>query len=223
MKRSEINKYINEAIDFFNQYQFYLPEWGYFKANKWKENGADYQEIIDNMLGWDVTDFGSGNFDKTGLLLFTIRNGNLKNTAYQKPYAEKIMLVKQNQVTPTHFHFHKMEDIINRAGGILCIQLWKADDNEALSDDAFSVQVDGVKTPMQPGNTVRLKPGQSICLEPYVYHTFWSENGTSMVGEVSQVNDDENDNRFLQPLGRFPEVTEDAPAEFLLCNEYPLD
>jgi D-lyxose ketol-isomerase len=35
------------------------------------------------------------------------------------------------------------------------------------------------------------------------------------------VNDDVNDNRFYLPMGRFPTVEEDAPALYLLGNEYP--
>jgi D-lyxose ketol-isomerase len=53
-----------------------------------------------------------------------------------------------------------------------------------------------------------------------MYHQFWSENGASMIGEVSTVNDDVNDNRFLEPLGRFSAIEEDEPARYLLCNEY---
>ncbi len=29
------------------------------------------------MLGWDITDFGLGNFDECGFSLITITNGNL--------------------------------------------------------------------------------------------------------------------------------------------------
>jgi D-lyxose ketol-isomerase len=32
-------------------------------------------KVINNMLGWDITDFGSGNFYRRGLFLFTLRNG----------------------------------------------------------------------------------------------------------------------------------------------------
>ena len=41
-----------------------------------------------------------------------------------------------------------------------------------------------------------------------------------LVGEVSKVNDDNVDNRFLEPVGRFPSVDEDEPPIWLLCNEY---
>jgi hypothetical protein len=42
-----------------------------------------------------------------------------------------------------------------------------------------------------------------------------------MVGEVSKVNDDANDNRFYKPTGRFPAIEEDEKPFRLLCNEYP--
>lgn len=139
-----------------------------------------------------------------------------------KPYCEKIMFVRCGQVTPTHFHWLKTEDIINRGGGILCMRLWKADkETEMLTEEPLVVSIDGVSTRVAPGETVRLAPGQSICYEPYLYHTFWAEDDHCLVGEVSTVNDDMRDNRFLTPKGRFPQIEEDVPAEHLLCNEYP--
>jgi len=222
MRRSEINNYLNEAKAFLEEQNFKLPPWAFFSPEEWKIKGDEYKEIRDNMLGWDVTDFATGDFNEVGLLLFTIRNGNFNNPAYKKTYAEKIMLVREKQITPTHFHWNKMEDIINRGGGELCIQLWKADKDEALSDESFTVQIDGVTRKVSSAEIVRLAPGESICLEPYVFHKFWAENGLTMVGEVSQVNDDNNDNRFLEPLGRFPEIEEDEPAIHCLCNEYPV-
>jgi D-lyxose ketol-isomerase len=56
-----------------------------------------------------------------------------------------------------------------------------------------------------------------------MYHSFWGQRGTGqvMVGEVSAVNDDQSDNRFLEELGRFPEIEEDEAPAYLLCSEYP--
>jgi D-lyxose ketol-isomerase len=221
MKRSQINNHIEEAINFLDRFYFKLPPWAFFSPADWASKGSDYNEVKENMLGWDLTDFGMESFDKVGLLLFTIRNGNLKASGNIKPYAEKIMLVQDKQITPTHFHWKKLEDIINRGGGKLCIQLWKADNKEEPGKDSFTVQIDGVRHKVNPGDIVKLKPGESITLEPFVYHKFWSENGLTMVGEVSMVNDDANDNRFLETVGRFPEIIEDEPALYLLCNEYP--
>ncbi len=114
-----------------------------------------------------------------------------------------------------------MEDIINRGGGDLCIQLWKADERtDEKTEKAFTLKIDSVLHTFHAGDTVRLKPGESICFEPYVYHNFWAEGGPALVGEVSTVNDDSNDNRFYESLGRFPQIIEDEPARFCLCNEY---
>lgn len=218
MKRSEINAIIREAKAFFDAHQFHLPEWVNWTPEEWATKGDECQEIWHNELGWDVTDFAKGDFDKEGLTLVTIRNGNVKRD--NKTYCEKIMYVREGQITPTHFHWRKMEDIIHRGGGDFCIKLWKADAEEQPLDVPCSVQIDGVTTVVPAGEVLRLKPGQSISFEPYMYHQFWSENGPSMIGEVSTVNDDAADNRFLESPGRYPHIDEDEPKAFLLCNEY---
>ena len=82
-----------------------------------------FREIFDCNLGWDLTDFGTGNFAETGLFLFTVRNGVNESKVYPKPYAEKIMISRSNQVTLTHCHELKREDIINRGGGTGCSSL----------------------------------------------------------------------------------------------------
>lgn len=218
MKRSEVNRYIKEAIAFFENTHFYLPEWIWWTPAMWQEHKSVCEEIFVNGLGWDVTDFGKGDFMREGLTLVTIRNGSLAQG--KKPYCEKIMMVREGQVTPTHFHWKKMEDIINRGGGTLCMRLWNANEREELSPEDCRVRIDGILRTVKAGEVLRLQPGQSICYEPYLYHTFWAEDGLALVGEVSTVNDDTNDNRFYEPLGRFSLIEEDVPAEFLLCNEY---
>ena len=224
MKRSEINEYIEEAKELFNSISFKLPPFAFWSPEEWALKGGEADEIRDNALGWDITDYGEGCYEQTGLLLFTIRNGNyIKSDSYPKGYAEKIMVVKENQVCPMHFHWNKREDIINRGGGNLVIELYRAYENDMLSEDAFSVSVDGVRKHCKPGEKIFLTPGESICLEPYLYHCFYGESGKGavIVGEVSDVNDDENDNRFLKPLKRFPQIDEDEQPIHLLCNEYP--
>jgi len=224
MKRSEINVHIRDAIDLFSRLGFHLPPFAFWTPEFWQTAGSEADEIRDNMLGWDVTDYGLGGFLKTGLLLFTIRNGNFaRKELYAKGYAEKIMVVRENQITPWHYHWNKREDIINRGGGELRLELFLADENNELSDKPFSVSIDGIRRPMKPGTIITLRPGESICLEPYVYHTFYGRAGcgTVMVGEVSDVNDDANDNCFLDKLGRFPDIIEDESPLHLLCTEYP--
>ena len=224
MKRSEINRLLDEACEFFTSCHFRLPPFAFWTPEQWRRTGPEADEIRDNELGWDVTDYGLDRFHEVGLLLFTIRNGNhAREQDYPKGYAEKIMMVREAQVTPYHFHWNKREDIINRGGGNLVIELYHADDQKMFSDREFSVAVDGVRRHVRPGDRVILTPGESICLEPYVYHTFYGEAGGGhvMVGEVSDVNDDRADNCFYEKVGRFPEIVEDAEPRYFLCTEYP--
>ncbi|OEU50041.1 MAG: D-lyxose/D-mannose family sugar isomerase [Desulfobulbaceae bacterium S5133MH15] len=224
MKRSEINRYIAEAIDYIDKSGFRLPPFAFWSPDEWKTKGEEADEIRENGLGWDVTDYGLNEFMSTGLLLFTIRNGNFaRKDYYPKGYAEKIMVVREDQITPFHYHWNKREDIINRGGGELLIELYLADDKNGLSDTTFSVAIDGVRRQVAPGDKVTLTPGESICLEPYIYHSFWGKTGagTVLVGEVSDVNDDNNDNCFLDKLGRYPKIIEDELPLHYLCTEYP--
>ena len=53
-----------------------------------------------------------------------------------------------------------------------------------------------------------------------LYHKFWGAEDRVLVGEVSMVNDDNADNRFYEPTGRFPEIKEDETPLYLLVNDY---
>ena len=223
MKRSEINRLQREAIDFFKNLNFHLPPWAFWSEDDWQKNKHRATEIIENKLGWDLTDFGLGDFYKLGLLLFTIRNGKVGEPK-GKDYAEKIMIVREEQVTPWHFHWSKMEDIINRGGGNLVIELCNSTKDERLANTPVTVQTDGITQTIDAGGKIILQPGESISLPPYLYHQFYSEKGKGwvLVGEVSRVNDDDKDNRFLESIGRFPQIEEDEPPLYYLCNEYPI-
>lgn len=220
MKRSEVNTIIRRGKKFFDDMNFRLPPWGSWPPGKWKGCGRECREIVENMLGWDITDFGSGDFGKRGLLLFTLRNG--KPGQGLKPYAEKIMIVEENQETPYHFHWQKAEDIINRGGGNLVIQLRSSEPDGSFSDTSVTVRIDGIERRVESGGSVVLTPGESICLEPGFYHRFYGESGkgTVLVGEVSAVNDDTADNRFHEELGRFPALVEDEEPLHLLVSDY---
>lgn len=218
MKRSEINKILKESLSFVEMMNFHLPPFAHWSLDDWKSKGEEYDEIRDNMLGWDITDFGRGDFYREGLVLFTIRNGNLNIKKYKKPYAEKILIVREEQITPFHFHWSKMEDIINRGGGTVLIQLYNSTEDGDLADTPVLISMDGRNYTAPAGTTVRLTPGESITLFPGVYHKFWGEKekGLTLLGEVSSVNDDNIDNRFLEKTGRFPEIEEDEPPFRLL-------
>jgi len=221
MKRSEINQLIRDAKLFFKEMHFYLPVWAYWMPEDWAGKKDEVSEIIENGMGWDITDFGGGRFHERGLFLFTIRNGHLEKG--KKPYAEKIMIVEEEQETPLHFHWSKMEDIINRGGGNLVLELFISDPAENLDENTpVRVKIDGIDKTFSPGEKVILKPGESICLNQGIYHRFYGEKnkGTVLVGEVSAVNDDARDNRFLEPIGRFPKIEEDERPIHLLVSDY---
>jgi len=222
MKRSQINTLQREAAQFFAAHKFHLPPWAFWRRADWERNQARAEEIKMLRLGWDLTDFGAGDFYHTGLLLFTLRNGPLHQPG-AKDYAEKIMIVRENQITPLHFHWHKMEDIINRGGGHLVIEMWNSTPDENLANTPVNVMVDGIPRSLQPGAPLILTPGESVTLPTRLYHQFYGEpkKGTVLVGEVSRVNDDGKDNRFHKPMGRFPQIEEDEEPLYLLCTEYP--
>ena len=224
MKRSEINTVIRNGLAFMREYKFLLPPFATWTPEDWKKKGEECSEIVRSQLGWDITDFGRGQFSTYGLLMFTIRNGTFEELkkANGKIYAEKILITGENQITLTHFHYQKMEDIINRGGGDLVIQLWNSTTDEMLADTEVTVSIDGVRTTVPPGGTIVLTPGDSVCLPQRLYHKFWGKEGrgTVLVGEVSRVNDDYVDNKFYEKAGRFPTIEEDEPPVHLLYDDY---
>ena len=223
MKRSQINACIRRAIDLLDEQHFALPPFAFWTPEYWRTVGPEADEIRTHQLGWDVTDFAAGRMDELGLTLFTIRNGLLDDPQNVKQYAEKVLFIGENQITPFHFHFSKTEDIINRGGGSLMIRLYNSDESGGLADTPVTVSCDGVQQTLEAGSTLVLGRGQSITLVPRMYHEFTGEpgSGTVLAGEVSSVNDDNLDNRFLEQLPRFPNIEEDQPPLHLLCTEYP--
>ena len=224
MKRSEINAVIKKFEDLLDEHRFLLPPYLSFTPEEWKTKGHEYDEIRDNKLGWDVTDYGEGHFDTLGLALITIRNGNVKmKDKYKKPYAEKIMMCDSGQISPMHFHWNKMEDIINRGGNDVIFKFYNANkETEEFEDSDVLIMKDGRQFKLKAGSEAVLKPGESFTLYPYLYHEFYiPKGGPALIGEVSMCNDDDTDNRFKEPFGRFPTIEEDEPAYRLLCTEYP--
>ncbi|MBD3351798.1 MAG: D-lyxose/D-mannose family sugar isomerase [Candidatus Lokiarchaeota archaeon] len=236
MERSQINKWIQEAKDFFNEFQWKLPPFAFWSLDKWQKIMQDvklrakHAMIIDNGLGWDVSDFGSNDFEHSGLLLFTMRNGNIGSN---KDYAEKIMIQRDGQVTPFHYHWTKTEDIINRGGGNLMVEVYNAHpkdspnpstkwQNGKFAENPVIYTHDGIKDSVPAGTVIKLTPGESITIPPRLYHSFWGEKdeGWVLVGEVSKVNDDNTDNRFYRQLPRFNDIENDEKPVHVLLNEY---
>ena len=224
MKRSEINSIIRRFERMLEEYRFAIPPYLKFTPEEWQTKGHEYDEIRDNMLGWDVTDYGMGDYAHLGLALITLRNGNVQlPEKYTKSYAEKIIMCDEGQISPMHFHWNKMEDIINRGGGNIEFTLYNAAEDGTLADTDVDVFQDGRRYTVPAGSKITLRPGESLTLYPYYYHEFIipEGGGSVLIGEVSKCNDDNTDNRFLKPLGRFPTIEEDEHPYRLLCNEYP--
>ena len=223
MKRSEINKVIKDMETLISEYRFALPPFAHWTPSEWDNIGHEYDEIRDNQLGWDITDYGLDDFKKVGMALITLRNGNLANPKYKKSYAEKLIMLYEGQTSPMHFHWNKMEDIINRGGNNCYIKVYNGRQDGEMLDTDVTIYTDGKESVVPAGSSVILKPGQSITVSQYLYHEFIvpDTGGSVLLGEVSMCNDDENDNKFYEPVGRFPEIEEDEKPYRLLCNEYP--
>lgn len=222
MKRSEINSAIEKSKKILEQIQFYLPDFSRWNFYEWKNRYNEADEIIATGMGWDVTDFGSNDFHNIGAVIFTLRNGSLYENI-GVPYAEKVIVMQERQKIPLHFHFQKVEDIINRGNGILCVRLYNSNKDMTLNEITEpKIKLDGIWNIFEPGETFEIFPGNSCTLTPNLYHEFWAKegNGTLVCGEVSTINDDNKDNHFYNPSLRYAKIIEDEEMKYILCNEY---
>lgn len=210
---------ISDAISFIESFRFQLPPFAFWDLATWHSNKKQASHLISAGLGWDVTDHGQGDFNKSGLVLFTLRNGHPSNENSQG-YAEKLMVSQVGQVVPFHYHKQKTEDIINRGGGLFKIEVCNSTAEGKLAKSDCAVYIDGQRQNVQAGTTFTLEPGSSIHIPPGLYHKFWSDQAPVLIGEVSTVNDDLTDNYFLEEIGRFPLVVEDEPIRYLLVSDY---
>ena len=105
MRRSEINKALRELEGMCAKHCFALPPFCHFTPERWQALGHEYDEVRDCMLGWDITDYGKGDFDRFGFSLITIRNGNRAMAdKYPKVYAETLLYLKEGLSAPNHCH-----------------------------------------------------------------------------------------------------------------------
>lgn len=223
MKRSEVNAILADADAFIRSHGYVLPPFAYWSPEDMKARRAGIGGIVDARLGWDITDYGTGDFASTGLFLFTVRNGNAADLAHGRGmlYAEKIMISRKDQLAPMHRHNVKAEDIINRGGGTLALKLYMSAADGSIDKTAeVKVPTDGVVRTLEPGGILKLHPGESVTLLPGVWHAFWAEDNDVLIGEVSTVNDDETDNVFAEPIKRFSKIEEDVEPTHLLVSDY---
>lgn len=223
MNRSRINDILRESRAFIESFGYRLPPFASWSPVEMQARvQQDGASIRDRALGWDITDYGQGRFADLGLFLFTVRNGAASAVEAGRGmlYAEKIMISRDRQISPMHRHNLKTEDIINRGGGTLVLELFRARPDGGIDDRApLRVLTDGRWRGMEAGSHLRLSPGESVTLEPDCWHAFWGE-GDVLIGEVSNVNDDRTDNVFRDPIGRFSTITEDTDPAHLLVSDY---
>lgn len=219
MRRSEIEAAIAEARAAFAAAGLRLPPFADWDAEAWA--AAADAPVAAAGCGWDVTDYGGGDFERLGLTLFTLRNGSAADLAAGRGfcYAEKALYCRAGQVAPMHRHRCKVEDIIVRDDGRLALEL--RPDRDGVPDRSRGVHVrcDGQWRQTGPDGRLVLGPGESVTLTPDIWHAFWGEGGPVVLGEVSSVNDDVGDNVFETPVPRFPEIVEDCAASTPLAGE----
>lgn len=223
MKRSRINDIMAEADEMIRSYGFTLPPFAYWSPEEFVARKDVAQSVIEARCGWDITDYGAGRHAEMGLFLFTLRNGRLSDLQRGGGmcYAEKLLISRQDQLSPMHTHVLKAEDIINRGGATLVVELFGSDsEGNFASGKGGTVWCDGIRRDYVAGEKLKLAPGESVTLMPGDWHAFWGEGGDVLIGEVSTVNDDETDNIFREPIGRFAQIEEDVDPTHLLVSDY---
>ena len=223
MKRSRINDIMAAADELIRHHGFTLPPFAYWSPDEFRANCDIASRLIDTRMGWDITDYGQGQFDTMGLFLFTLRNGLASDLERGRGmvYAEKLLISRQDQLSPMHTHVIKSEDIINRGGATLVVELFGSDETgNFAADRGGTVLCDGIPRPFAPGEKLKFAPGESVTLMPGDWHAFWGEGGDVLIGEVSTVNDDLTDNIFREPIGRFADIEEDVAPTHLLVSDY---
>jgi D-lyxose ketol-isomerase len=221
MKRSEVNAILKEGNAFIRSFGYILPPFAYYSPDELR--ATDHEIYVKCAMGWDITDYGQGQFKELGLFLFTVRNGIAQDLERGRGmvYAEKIMISRNHQISPMHHHLVKSEDIINRGGGQLVLELFNVDTEGGLDRKSqVTVPVDGQMRTLNAGGLLKLEPGESVTLHPNIWHAFWGEKGDVLIGEVSTVNDDNTDNIFEAEIGRFALIIEDVEPVHLLVSDY---
>lgn len=222
MKRSQVNALMREAEGLFAQVGFVLPPWAHWSPAQWAAHREAAAFCKRRQIGWDITDFGSGDFARKGLVILCTRNGVVGHDE-ERSYAEKLLVLHEGQEAPYHFHRFKMEDIIVRGGGNLLIRLVDTDERGAAMATPVAARIDAEVRRVAAREPIVLQHGQSITLPPGQAHQLTTEpgRGTVVLGEVSRVNDDLTDNVFFEPVARFPAIEEDEPPLHPLWSELP--
>lgn len=172
-------------------------------------------------FGWNIVEFEAGAFFKSGIAVFTLRMGDYHGLprGEGRLYGEKAFVLFEGQSVPHHYHRVKTEDLINRGGGILGVNLVKVDAEGRPRPDDVTLERNGMMVTVPANTTLHLEPGESIVLVPGVAHAFLGVSEV-LCGEISLANDDATDNYFLQPLPTPSPIIEDVPARHVVLADY---
>jgi D-lyxose ketol-isomerase len=222
VKRSFVDGRIDRMLEMCGRYGVALPPFALWRDADFRANPDAARLIAERGMGWNVVEFKPGRFEREGLTLFTLRMGDWRELGAGRGrlYAEKAILAEDGQRAPHHYHVVKTEDIVNRGGARFVVELFKVDQGGAPLKERFRALKDASVLDLAPGGQVRLEPGESLTLEPFVAHAFWAEGGAALAGEVSLANDDSTDNYFLPPLEPFAPIEEDAPARYVTVSDH---
>jgi D-lyxose ketol-isomerase len=221
MRRSQIETIIRESQEIMARYGQILPPYAGWSPAQWHAKAEETRAMRSRFLGWNVVEFAEGDFARSGIVVFTTRMGDHGDLARGrgKLYGEKIIVCRDGQRVPHHYHRVKTEDFVNRGGGTLVIDLIRVDEAGLALDQPFDLDRDGEVVRVPGRSTLRLAPGEGITLDPFIAHAFSAENGDIVCGELSLANDDATDNYFLAPVPAQP-IIEDVPVRHLVVADY---
>ena len=222
MKRSFIDSRIDTMLEMCEKHGVRLPPFALWNEAQYRADPAAAQRIAEGTLVWNIVEFKAGAFARDGLSVFTLRMGDWKQlgSGRGRLYGEKALLAENGQRTPHHYHIVKTEDIVNRGGARFVVELFKVDRTGAPTKERFRVLKDVKTLELGPGDQVRLEPGESLTLDPFVAHAFWAEGGAVVAGEISLANDDRSDNYFLPPPEAPAPVEEDKPRRYVTTRDH---
>lgn len=221
MKRSEIEAIIGKSLAMMASQRFYLPPFAGWTPEQWREQAEPTRAMRAAGVGWNIVEFEKDAFFRSGIAVFTLRMGDYRDLpkGAGRLYAEKAFVLFEGQRVPHHYHRVKTEDLINRGGGILGVDLVRVNEQGMELDDDITLERNGVEITVPAHTVLQLEPGESIVLLPGLAHAFIGVSEV-LCGEISLANDDATDNYFLQPLPTSSPIVEDSPARHLVLADY---
>ena len=221
MRRSEIEAIIEKSLAVMGAEGFRLPSFAGWTPAQWREQAVATKALRAAGLGWNIVEFEKDAFFRSGIAVFTLRMGDYRELSRGggRLYAEKAFVLFESQRVPHHYHRVKTEDLINRGGGVLGVNLVKVDADGKPLAEAITLERNGIEVSVPADTTLHLEPGESVVLPPGLAHAFIGVNEV-LCGEISLANDDATDNYFLEPLPVPSPILEDVPARHLVLADY---